>query len=67
MRYQGPQAGQEEEDQARNQDPTEFVWRTKCGGVTGCGEGQCKQDAIVDLRVCQQHRLPELIPKVCRL
>jgi len=36
MRHQGAQAGQEEEDKARDQDPAEPVRWTQHRRVTGC-------------------------------
>lgn len=40
VRYQGPEAGQEEEDQARDQDLAEFVGRPQYRRAVGCGAGQ---------------------------
>lgn len=39
MYRQGPQAGQEEEDQARNQDFAEHCWRAQRCCALGCCEG----------------------------
>lgn len=38
MRHQGPQAGQEEEDKARDQDPAKFVRRAERRCIAGCRE-----------------------------
>ena len=53
MRYQGPQAGQEKEDKARDQDSAELVRWAECRCITGCREGQPKQDAVSHIRICQ--------------
>ena len=49
MRHQSLEAGQEEEDKARDQNPTEPIGGPECCCPIGCGEGQSEQDAIIDL------------------
>ena len=57
MRYQGAKARQEEEDQERNQDLAKSERRAQCGRAVGRCKGQPKQNAFIDIRICQQHRL----------
>jgi hypothetical protein len=44
MCHQGSQAGQEEEDKARDQDPAKPVWGAEHRRAARCGQRQSKQD-----------------------
>jgi len=67
MRHQSPQARQEEENKARDQNTTESVRRTEYRCALGRGEGQSEQNTVFDIRVRQQYGLPESVPEVCGL
>lgn len=46
MRYQGVEAGQEEEDKKRNQDPAEPVRRSKHRRSAGCRQGPTSKSIL---------------------
>ena len=66
MRRQGAQAGQEEEDQARDQDSPESLRRPQHRRLARRRTRLAEQNPITHLRVRQQYRLPEPLPQIQR-
>ena len=65
MRHQSAQAGQEEEDKTRDQDPSESVWWTEYHRSSGCGARQsgpsCFDFLFPTADMLQQSKTPSLI------
>jgi len=56
MRHQSAQAGQEEEDKTRDQDPSESVWWTEYHRPLGRGARQSGQLCFGFLLICGTFR-----------
>lgn len=67
MRHQSSETREEEEDKAGDQDLTKSIRWTECCCTVGCCEGQSEQDALINIRVRQQHRLQKSVSEVRRL
>lgn len=57
MRYQNLEACQEEENQERNQNPPEHVWRNQHYSTSRRCQRPTVKDPLSHLRACEQHRL----------